>query len=559
MKVIFYVYTQLTRTLKKRNMSRRLLSTLEILFIVCLACVPLFATFPYRVNIFLSWEGAYRISEGHLPFRDFGTPLGGMFWVIPGIFFKIFGPQMISLIKAQVFINIIAGLSFRSILKSLNTQEGIRFISIVLFCLSYSFMNFWPWYNHTVIVYELIALALLIRYIALNTKTKYSFLLLVAAAVFTLFSFFTKQDGGGMAFAICIALLTYYAIIEKDWKSLILYIGSFTVLIIIVVLWLSSYQFGYWFNHGQAPHSARISIREIANDFFSASQWIKFYLLLIGLLILSSFSTRKQFFTDKLEGIFLLLTLCMLGEAAVFQVTSYTPPDNNIFFHSFAFVYIITLLSKSTSLDFSNRKIIVICFAGMLLWWSGTYWKYIQRVVDRAMPAGETATLSPTGENVVNRTTYMINKDDSLDIPMNQWVYTSLKSFEKIYMPKPTADGIHRLLNMELVKSSRSLKVLNMTELTPLAAEIPYELEKNENYPLWFHLGVGMFNREAEMFEKRIVEKYYDLVLFENIETLNNFYPFRTRSKLKENYRLVDSFNAPRRGNTQGLIEVYVR
>jgi hypothetical protein len=559
MKVIFYVYTQLTRTLKKRNMSRRLLSTLEILFIVCLACVPLFATFPYRVNIFLSWEGAYRISEGHLPFRDFGTPLGGMFWVIPGIFFKIFGPQMISLIKAQVFINIIAGLSFRSILKSLNTQEGIRFISIVLFCLSYSFMNFWPWYNHTVIVYELIALALLIRYIALNTKTKYSFLLLVAAAVFTLFSFFTKQDGGGMAFAICIALLTYYAIIEKDWKSLILYIGSFTVLIIIVVLWLSSYQFGYWFNHGQAPHSARISIREIANDFFSASQWIKFYLLLIGLLILSSFSNRKQFFTDKLEGIFLLLTLCMLGEAAVFQVTSYTPPDNNIFFHSFAFVYIITLLSKSTSLDFSNRKIIVICFAGMLLWWSGTYWKYIQRVVDRAMPAGETATLSPTGENVVNRTTYMINKDDSLDIPMNQWVYTSLKSFEKIYMPKPTADGIHRLLNMELVKSSRSLKVLNMTELTPLAAEIPYELEKNENYPLWFHLGVGMFNREAEMFEKRIAEKYYDLVLFENIETLNNFYPFRTRSKLKENYRLVDSFNAPRRGNTQGLIEVYVR
>jgi hypothetical protein len=559
MKVIFYVYTRLTRTLKKRNMSRRLLSTLEILFIVCLACVPLFATFPYRVNIFLSWEGAYRISEGHLPFRDFGTPLGGMFWVIPGIFFKIFGPQMISLIKAQVFINIVAGLSFRSILKSLNTQEGIRFISIVLFCLSYSFMNFWPWYNHTVIVYELIALAFLIRYISLNTKTKYSFLLLVAAAVFTLFSFFTKQDGGGMAFAICIALLTYHAIIEKDWKSLVLYVGSFTILTIIIVSWLSGYQFGYWFNHGQAPHSARISIREIANDFFNSSQWIKFYLLLIIILISASFNNWKQFFSDKREGIFLLLTLSMLGEAAVFQVTSYTPPDNNIFFHSFAFVYVITLLGKSTSLNFLNRRTIMVCFAGMMLWWSGSYWKYVQRVIDRAMPVKELATLSPTGENIVNRTTYMINKDDSLDIPMNQWVYTGLKSFDKIYMPKPTADGIHRLLNMELVKSNKSLKVLNMSELTPLAAEIPYELEKNENYPLWFHLGVGMFNREAEMFEKRVEEKYYDLVLFENIETLNNFYPFRTRKILKDNYRLVDSFNAPRRGNTQGLIEVYVR
>ncbi|HTE25981.1 hypothetical protein [Flavitalea sp.] len=541
-------------------MSRRLLTTLEILFIVFLACVPLFATFPYRVNIFLSWEGAYRISEGHLPFRDFGTPLGGMFWVIPGIFFKIFGAQMISLIKAQVFINIIAGLSFRSILKSLNIQEGIRFISVVLFCLSYSFMNFWPWYNHTVIVYELVALAFLIRYIAfskLATNPKYRFMLLVASAIFVLFSFFTKQDGGGMAFAICIALLIYHAIYEKDWKSLLIFIGSFVLLMTIVVAWLSSYEFAYWFNHGQAPHSARISIREIADDFFNSSQWIKFYLFLIGLLILSSFKNWKEFYSNKTEGVFLLLTLAMLGEAAVFQVTSYTPPDNNIFFHSFAFVYIISLLGRTTSLNFLNRKTILVCFTGMMLWWSGTYWKYIQRIVERAMPAGEIATVSQTGENIVNRKTYMINKGDSLDIPMSQWVYTGLKSFDKIYMPKPTVDGIHRLLNMDLVKNSKSLKVLNMSELTPLAAEMPYELEKNESYPLWYHLGVGMFNREAEMFEKRIAEKYYDLVLFENIETLNNFYPFRIRVSLKKHYNLADSFLAPRRGNTQGEIEVY--
>ncbi|RYF98885.1 MAG: hypothetical protein EOO02_18045 [Chitinophagaceae bacterium] len=206
-----------------------------------------------------------------------------------------------------------------------------------------------------------------------------------------------------------------------------------------------------------------------------------------------------------------------------------------------------------------NRKTILVCFAGMMLWWSGTYWKYIQRVLDRAMPGVETATVSPTGENIVNRTTYMINKDDSLDIPMNQWVFTGLKSFDKIYMPKPTVDGIHRLLNMDLVKTNKSLKMLNMSELTPLAVEMPYELEKNENYPLWYHLGVGMFNREAEMFEKRIEQKQYDLVLFEHIETLNNFYPFRVRSKLKDHYRLVDSFNAPRRGSTQGMIEVYIR
>lgn len=71
------------------------LSILEIAVIVILALVPLSVSLPYRVNIFISWEGAYRMSHGELPFRDFGTSLGGMYWVIPAIFFKIFGTQMI--------------------------------------------------------------------------------------------------------------------------------------------------------------------------------------------------------------------------------------------------------------------------------------------------------------------------------------------------------------------------------------------------------------------------------------------------------------------------------
>ena len=145
---------------------KKALTVSEIAVIVIFAIVPLFLSLPYRVNIFLSWEGAYRISNGEIPFRDFGIPLGGMYWVIPAIFFKIFGPQMISLVKAQVFINIISGLAFRSVLKSLEVQPSVRFSGILLYCLSFSFINFWPWYNHTVIVYAFVALAFVIKMIS---------------------------------------------------------------------------------------------------------------------------------------------------------------------------------------------------------------------------------------------------------------------------------------------------------------------------------------------------------------------------------------------------------
>ena len=527
----------------------------EIFIIVVLACVPLFVSFPYRVNIFLSWEGAYRMSQGQIPYKDFGMPLGFMYWVVPAMFFKILGVQMITLVKAQVFLNIISGLAFRSILKNLSVHPGIRLVSVLLYCLSFSFFNFWPWYNHTVIVYEMVGLAFLTKYI-FNNQGKYNWVWLFLSALFIFFSFFTKQDGGGLALILCIALLIYHAFYEKKWLPLAGFLGSFVLLALVIIFPFTKHNFGYWFNYGQAPHTSRFSAFEIINDFFYSSDWIKFYLFIILVLIIARFKTWKELVADKQWMIFLLLTLGILAEAAILQVTSYTPPDNNIFFHSFAFAFILSNLVYFLHLDMYKLRPLLVCIAGVMLWWSGTYWKYIQRVLERAAPATEASNNS--GENIVNRKTYIIDTDTA-DIPMTEWIYSDLPSFKKIYMPAPTVRGIERLMNSDLVKSKKDLQVLNMTELTPLAAEIPFSLQTGPQYPLWFHLGVGMFNREAKMFETEIANKKYDLVLFEYLPGLNNFYPFRVRNVLLQHYQKIDSFNAPRRGDTKGMIEVYVR
>jgi hypothetical protein len=550
----FYVYIRLdTITMK---ITPRLLSITEVCIIILLACVPLFIVFPYRVNIFLSWEGAYRLSHGQIPFRDFGIPFGGAFWIIPAIFFKIFGSQMISLVKAQVFINVIAGLSFRSILSSLSVRRNFRFLSVLLFCISYSFFNFWPWYNHTVIVYELIALAFLFRFL-FASRDSYKYVWLIGSAVFVCLSVFTKQDGGGMAVLICIFLLGYSCFLNRSWRALVIYLVSVAITLSIFIIPFLHYGFGYWFNHGQPPHTARISSFEIIDELLTSSQWIKFYFFLIAFLLLVRYQKFKALYSDKSGSIFLLLTLTILAEAAIFQVTSYTPPDNNIFFHSFAFAYILSLIAEILPVSLDRPRFLALCTFGILFWWSGVYWKYIQRITDRVIPHHQ-ETISSTGENVVNRKTYMISPDTS-EVPMNKWVQSDLPVFHKILMPQPTVDGINRLMRMNLVKEHKNLKVLNMSELTPLATEIPYALESNPELPLWFHLGVGMFNRQAALYEKRIGDHYYDLILFEYIPSLNNFYPFRIRESLKTHYSCVDSFVAPRRGEARGTIEIYVK
>ncbi|PZR27844.1 MAG: hypothetical protein DI535_08840 [Citrobacter freundii] len=533
------------------------LSLAELAFIVGLALVPLFVSFPYRVNIFLSWEGAYRMSNGEIPFRDFGTPLGGMYWVIPALFFKIFGAKMITLVKAQVFINIISGLAFRSIMKSMGVEPGIRFLSVLVYCLSFSFFNFWPWYNHTVVVYEFIALAFLLKALV-NENSKWSGAWLALAALFCCCSFFTKQDAGAMSILLSFALLVYVALQQRKFKPLLIFAGSLIAVFLLFILPLSRYGFGYWFNHGQAPHSARISPFEIVDEFFTGSQWIKFYLFLILVLLVMRFAKWRDLWGQQKEMLFLLLTVGILAESAIFQVTSYIPPDNNIFFHSFAIAFILSQLIRLVPVQVNRPAVVGAFTLGIVIWWSGAYWKYIQRIAERALPSDQ-AKVSATGENIVNKKTYMITPKDTTDIPLAQWKFSGLKAFDKIYMPGPTVDGIKRLMAMDLIKQKQPLKVLNMTELTPLAVEIPFELEKGSHYPLWYHLGVGMFNKQAEMFEKNIAEKKYDLVLFEHIPTLNNFYPFRVRDSLKVHYQMIDSFIAPRRGDTKGTIEVYVK
>lgn len=515
-------------------------------------------SFPYRVNIFLSWEGAYRLYLGQVPYRDFGLPMGFGYWVVPAIFFKVFGPYLISLIKAQVFLNFICCLSFRGILKKLKLSDGVRIAVMIIFCLSYILPNFWPWYNNSVIIWQIVGLNFLLGFLNTEARKKYVFLFL--SCFFLFVSFFTKQDGGFLGFAIAAALVLYNTIITKKWKDIFLFLLLYIIIAVLVILPFTQYSFGYWFNHGQPPHTARISISEILGELFSASQWIKFYFLLIAIIVAFKIKNNRSFLTNRNEMIFLLLTLGILAEALIFGVTSYTPPDNNIFFHSFALAYIITGLSGITLINFSK----VYYFLGLtiliLFWWSAGYWQYINRIAMRIFPSEtvEAKNDSLPAENVINRYTYMLNLDSNYYEDESTWTtIDSLKSFQKIYLPPSTIAGIQRLKKMDVLKNNNA-SVLNMTELTPLDYEFGYKLETGQDHPLWDHLGVCMFNKQCDDYCNKIKNKQYDVVLFEYIPSLNNFFPFRIRDSLQVYYKKTDSFLAPRRP-TNGTIEVYVK
>ncbi len=532
--------SQLSTSLKDIFTFRKVLSDKQLLAIELLVAfvfcfVPLLFNNPYRLNIFLSWEGAYRLSIGQIPFKDFALPMGYGYWVIPAIFFKIFGPFMYSLIKAQVFINFVSVLTFRAILKKLGVQPAVILLSVIIFCFSYVSWNFWPWYNHLVIVLGLIAI-----YCALSAvfgSVKWKILTsLGLSAFFILFAFFTKQDGGALTLLIVYGILGYDALVEKSFRKLLIFTGFFILCCILFIAPLLPYEFTYWFNMGQPPHDSRIHLVNFFNDIVGWSYWQKFFLLVIAVIMVDRFRVYGwEYFRNKREFLFGLVSVAIMLKSLIIQVTSHEPPNGEVFFYAFGFAFCFSYLKISGSL--ADFRLLALSGVLVVFWWSGIYWRNIQRIV-----AQKPAVVEKADERTSHK--YRLAKE--------------FKTMERLFLAENTIEGIKKIMALEEFRDNPNVRVLNMSELTSLAYEIPFTPLTNQ--PMWFHQGVSIFQKEVDEFCVKVANLEYDVVLFETIpeKEVLNFYPMDVKACLDEHYQHEFSFLAPRTPE-ESFVHVYTK
>lgn len=532
----------------KKDLSPRQITTIEFAVITLFSCLPLLLELPFRVNIFVTWEGAYRMYMGQVPFRDFGMPLGYGFWLIPFIFFKIFGPYLYSLVIAQAFINFISLIAFRGILKLFNVSPGQILLSITVMCLSFVMVNFWPWYNHTVFVYELIGLYFLFRYLLKDSKIIW----LVLAAFFIALTFLTKQDAGGLGIMLTGGILFVDALVTKKFKALFLYVGFYAVAMAILILPFTAYEFSYWFNFGQSHHFSRINAYDFLSTFFEESLMLKLFIIATVIIALVRYPKFKELTADRNYFLFTLFTLAILVQAMIIQVTSFSPATTNFYYISFAFAFFI--FNAGSVMQFEKVGVLTLAFLLVLFWRSENYWKYSMKVLGKFLPE----SFSPPPPSVVSKNTWSAKADQQGGGKPLEWTLTPYRAFKRIKLPVPTVEGIEKIKALPFVKDNPNLKVLNMSNLTPLAYELKYIPEAGEDIPLWYHKGVAFFDRESKTLCEKIERQQYDLVLFEVMPDVDNFFPFDVQSCLKEHYQKIDSFPSPT-GYQTDYVEVYAR
>ena len=424
-----------------------------------------------------------------------------------------------------------------------------RIIVLLVMGLTYVLVNFWPWYNNMVFVYELLAVQMLLLgcYRFQHWKTH---LFIALSTLFVVLSIFTKQDGGGLTLMLVSALALLYTYRHRKWQLLGSYVVSGTLWGALFIVPFLSHDFSYWFNFGQPPHYSRINLYDFLGDIFGGSLVIKLYLALILTLLIYRYRSWVSFWQDEKMVMFALLSFGILGQALLIQVTSYIPHNVNVYFHSFA-IAMLLFLAGNTLFQWNSVVGVLLSIFLTFFCFSGDYWLYTNRVFRKILS-------QQSSENVISKSSWSASDDEEQPTRAN-WVESDYEVFEDVKLPEETIQGIKNIESLEVVQQKGGkLRALNMSELTPLAQILDYTLETGTDYPLWFHYGVSMFDREVDMFCKKIEQQEYDLVLFETIPNLNNFYPEQVQNCLQQNYKMIDRFLAPRIKHN-AHVEVYIR
>ncbi len=410
---------------------------------------------------------------------------------------------------SQMFENALLLILAYQLLKRLQfTQVNIN---KAIACFSFLYLVFLshPWYNSGAFLFFLASMVLL-----LGT----SYLSLMAAGLMAGICFLAKQDYGVMNLCLgsLVILLTQsqqngrYRKIAFQFSALrdlqklksivgagIFFLAFFVLPIATFIYSVDSSQFFYWFNYGQPPHEIRkIHIWDFANHgnlflpaciaFYFAYRTMRMDLLFAGIFFICAFivsSTSGLDYTAFFFFLFLPLLVQTVSDKRIVQK---------------GWVSVLLVLAVMTCIAFPA--------------------KYLYRLVQ--------TTVLAKAEPFSFRHVYVTR-------PVQAYP-ESMPYFKNVMGSNDSIVMIEKL--QEIAKSNPNvpLKVLNISELTPIYAELGSAPPLH--YPLWYHTKISLFPKEIRLIDRDIDDNKFDVILLQNAHGQANFEEFLAHLQSNSHY-----------------------
>ncbi|MFZ2738202.1 MAG: hypothetical protein WAY02_08210 [Burkholderiaceae bacterium] len=446
--------------------------------------------FAYFRDYAIAFEGSYRLFLGQVPYRDFGAPVGPASFVIPALFFKLFEPNWTVFLLSQQFQNACLLVLVYALLGRIGTRALIRRIALLSFSVFYLLLLTHPWYNSTG------ALLLVAGALCALGSSRIS---VVAAGLLAGLAVLAKQDFGLLTLLIAgffVAVVSLGSDRDKILPgldcmrdrarllalaiNLLLFAFSAVAVIALFIQATDAEQFKYWFNYGQKPHEARsISLRDLFGNSFGTLGWVT------SLIALARNNFR------------LLVASIFITAASVSRTTSGLG-----FTHYYFVAFLPVIVDECLQLKIRFKALVVL----VELYTSA---RVMIRPVSDVYHVFESVAL--------HQPEHFFFDYRKLSRPMAGFP-AELQAFSPhMQAPQQTIDTILELKRIAAEKRAAApgaeLKVLNLTELTPIYTELSAAPPKG--LPLWFHTKVSIFPRQIDQLNETLAGQAFDIILLQ--------------------------------------------
>lgn len=496
--------------LKSKNLNPILLHLIVFTLIFSFA---LLGKYLYFRDYSIIWEGAYRINQGQLPYKDFGIPMGPGVFILPSIYQFLFGYSFDGILYCGLIVQCLSYFAFYKIFSSFkfNFIELIGFS--LVFVLSY-LLNFkYMWYNSFALM-----LMLFLVYFCLNIQKHY--LYSIFSGLFVFLSLITKQDYGALSLIFYTSFL-FYLVLNKQFKTVLISISALALPSSFFILYFKTHDLFYWFNYGQPYFQSRFHRLNFNTKHFNYFGKNEFefhqhsidetivYSVIMSLILFFHFLFNrkiKSFSTSKiLVGLFFVFSAYItsrLSGLSYFSTGYYW-----VFATLIAYTYISSI---NPNVKWINYLFIFVMSIFILLKAPIRYFKIID-----------------------NQPLYY----DYTPIDIKSYKgnnYESTKLFGRTYLLSNIHSDIDTL--KLICKKHQCKNMLNMTELTPLYPILNMPL--TTKLPLWYDPSTCLLDREKYMIIEDIKKRKYDLILIQNTHNYIEEY----KNTIIEQYKLIYFF-----------------
>ena len=330
------------------------------------------------------FDGAWRLMQGQVIYRDFFTTFGPVAFVIQWLFFRIWGVDFSAMVLSAAILNSLAAVCVMRIIRRLLPDPQFRLAAVAGGILT----GFWfqapfgtLWFEQTSFFFNLIALTLLVE--TAYSSERVSVCLRVIAGSSLALSILSKQNAGAVLLPVPLGAAVILCL--PDWRkmarALVEVSAGMLIVFTLFVAWLLLFSSPILFWHTPVLMSRNLAIRRIPRlfsltDIFLMQRTWPFGRKALGLIFI--FVISRVAFRSRLATINAVV-ICWISLGYVFLLNIFAGMTMNETENSLSYLGLLNGLAFGLCFPavwrtkFAERRAITLVVSAALLL-IGTYY-----------------------------------------------------------------------------------------------------------------------------------------------------------------------------------------